>query len=150
MAQLVNVIAPIFTNEKGLFLQTLYFPLQLFSANVRGTALEVFVDSPSYAAKRFDKVPYLDVSASLDNGAVVLNVVNRHPDQDIEAEIEPQDARFAGALDVATVNGPALKTTNGFGSENVKTVKSVETVRGNKAVYRFPAHSFTQIKATLA
>jgi alpha-N-arabinofuranosidase len=150
MAQLVNVIAPIFTNEKELFLQTIYFPLQLFSANVHGTALEVFVVSPTYATKRFDKVPYLDVSASLDGGAVMLNVVNRHPDRDIEAEIEPQDARFAGALDIATVNGPALKTTNGFGSENVKTVKSTESLRGSKAVYRFPAHSFTQIKATLA
>jgi alpha-N-arabinofuranosidase len=117
---------------------------------VHGTALEVFVDSPTYATKRFDKVPYLDVSASLDGGAVMLNVVNRHPDRDIEAEIEPQDARFAGALDIATVNGPALKTTNGFGSENVKTVKSTESLRGSKAVYRFPAHSFTQIKATLA
>jgi alpha-N-arabinofuranosidase len=146
MAQLVNVIAPIFTNEKSLFLQTIYFPLQLFAANVRGAALEVFVDSPAYATRRFDKVPYLDVSASLDDRTVVLNVVNRHPDQDIEAEIEP----FAGSLDVATVNGPALKTANGFGSQNVKTVKSVETVRGSKAHYRFPAHSFTQIKAPLA
>ena len=33
MAQLVNVIAPIFTNEKGLFLQNIYYPLQLFAKN---------------------------------------------------------------------------------------------------------------------
>ncbi len=146
MAQIVNVIAPIFTNEKSLFLQTIYFPLQLFSTNVHGTALEVFVDSPTYSTRRFEKVPYLDVSASLDKGVVFLNVVNRHPDQEIEAQIEP----FTGRLEVATVNGPDLKTTNSFGAENVKTVNSVETVRSNKAVYRFPAHSFTQIKATLA
>ncbi len=145
MAQLVNVIAPIFTNEKGLFLQTIYYPLQLFAANVHGTALEVFVDSPTYSTKRFDKVPYLDVSASLDNGAVVLNVVNRHPDQEIEATIEPLE----GNLDVATVNGPTLKTVNGFGSQIVKTVKSAEAARGSKLAYRFPAHSFTQIKASL-
>ncbi|HTR38161.1 MAG TPA: alpha-L-arabinofuranosidase C-terminal domain-containing protein [Bryobacteraceae bacterium] len=31
MAQLVNVIAPIFTNENGLFLKTIYYPLQLFA-----------------------------------------------------------------------------------------------------------------------
>src|SRR6201999_2793706 len=36
MAQLVNVIAPIFTNDQGLFLQTIYYPLQLFAANMRG------------------------------------------------------------------------------------------------------------------
>ena len=31
LAQLVNVIAPIFTNDQGLFLQTIYYPLQLFA-----------------------------------------------------------------------------------------------------------------------
>jgi len=149
MAQLVNVIAPIFTNEKGLFLQTIYYPLQLFAANVKGTALEVFVDSPSYATKRFDKVPYLDVSASLDQGKVVVNVVNRHPEQEIEAEIEPQDGRFAGQIEVAVVNGSGLKVHNGFDSQNVKTANSVETVSGSKVVHRFAPHSFTQIRATL-
>src|SRR5690606_32367724 len=39
MAQLVNVIAPIFTNEQGLFRQTIYFPLQLFAQNAYGTSL---------------------------------------------------------------------------------------------------------------
>ena len=51
MAQLVNVIAPIFTNEKGLFLQTIYYPLQLFANNTRGKALELFVDSPKYSSR---------------------------------------------------------------------------------------------------
>src|SRR5438876_11002080 len=39
MAQLVNVIAPIFTNDKAMFLQTIYYPLQLFAANTRAKAL---------------------------------------------------------------------------------------------------------------
>ena len=37
MAQLVNVIAPIFTNESGMFKQTIYYPLQLFANNVYGS-----------------------------------------------------------------------------------------------------------------
>ena len=78
MAQLVNVIAPIFTNEKGLYLQTIYHPLQLFANNSRGKALELFVDSPTYKCRRFDGVPYLDASAALDNGTLVMNAVNRH------------------------------------------------------------------------
>lgn len=48
MAQLVNVIAPIFANENGLFLQTIYYPLQLFADNTKGKALDLFVDSPTY------------------------------------------------------------------------------------------------------
>ena len=31
MAQLVNVIAPIFTSETGMFQQTIFYPLQLFA-----------------------------------------------------------------------------------------------------------------------
>ena len=53
MAQLVNVIAPIFTNENGLFLQTIYYPLQLFANNTKGKALELFVDSPKYKQPPF-------------------------------------------------------------------------------------------------
>src|SRR5579885_3059102 len=86
MAQLVNVIAPIFTDENGLFLQTIYYPLQLFAKNSRGTALELFVDCPTYQSKRFDAVPYVDASAALENGVLVLNVVNRHRDQPIVLE----------------------------------------------------------------
>src|SRR5207249_6857316 len=85
MAQLVNVIAPIFSNDKGLFLQTIYYPLQLFANHTKGKALQLFVDSPKYKASRFDDVPYLDVSAGYDNGSVVVNVVNRHPGEAIEA-----------------------------------------------------------------
>ena len=98
MAQLVNVIAPIFTNEKGLFLQTIYYPLQLFANHVKGTALELFVDSPKYESKGFGQTPYLDLSASYDNGALVLNIVNRHRDQAIEVEFETQDKSFAGPV----------------------------------------------------
>src|SRR5258708_3156600 len=54
MAQLVNVIAPMFTDEKRLFLQTTFFPLELFSRNSRGTALDLFVDSPTYKTKKYD------------------------------------------------------------------------------------------------
>src|SRR6185436_8968785 len=96
MAQLVNVIAPIFTNETGLFLQTIYYPLQLFAMNSRGKALELFVDSPRYNSRRFNGVPYLDVSAAYANGSLVLNVVNRHQSQAIETEFEAQDKSFSG------------------------------------------------------
>src|SRR3982750_4017621 len=47
LAQLVNVIAPIFTNDKGIFLQTIYYPLQLFARHVKGNSLEVLVESPT-------------------------------------------------------------------------------------------------------
>jgi alpha-N-arabinofuranosidase len=150
MAQLVNVIAPIFTSDDGMFLQTIYYPLQLFANNTRGKAIELFVDSPKYKTAQFDGVPYLDASAGWDNGSLVLNVVNRHPDQSIEAEVETEDKQFAGAIAVAEVNGPDIKAENDFNKTTVETVGRSVTADGRKLRYSFPPHSFTMLKAKLS
>ena len=150
MAQLVNVIAPIFSNDKGLFLQTIYYPLQLFANNTKGKALDLFVESPKYKCARFDDVPYLDVSAGYDNGSLVVNVVNRHPDQAIETEFETEDKQFSGLVAVSEVNGPDIKAENDFGKTTVKTVERSTASDGRKLRYRFPAHSYTMLKTRLA
>ncbi len=150
LAQLVNVIAPIFTNDKGLFLQTTYYPLQLFSRNVKGKSLELFVDGPSYKSKRFDHVPYLDASASLDGADLVINVVNRHRDQAIDAVITLEDKSFAGAVSVAEVNGPDIKAENDFGKTLVATRTSSVSASGTSLTYNFPPHSYTQLRTRLA
>ncbi len=150
MAQLVNVIAPIFTNENGLYLQTIYYPLQMFAAHTKGTALELFVDSPKYKTRRFDEIPYLDISASLDNGRLVVNVVNRHRDQAIEVEFEAQDKQFNGPVSVTEVNGPDIKAENNFDTVTVKPVSRSATPEGKRLRYSFPPHSYTMLSAKLA
>src|SRR6185437_746461 len=149
MAQIVNVIAPIFTNPQGMYLQTIYYPLQLFAKNTRGVALETYVDSPTYESKRYGKTPWLDVSSSLNNGVVTINVVNRHRDQEIEADIEAEDSSFTGAFEVATVNGPDIKAENDFGKTTVKTEASSINASGSRLRHRFPAHSYTMLKGRL-
>jgi alpha-N-arabinofuranosidase len=151
LAQLVNVIAPIFTSDRGMFLQTIYYPLQLFANNCRGKSLELFHDGPKYATKRFGDVPYLDSSASYDNGGLVLNVVNRNPQQAVEADIEIEDKAFAGEVEAWEVNGPDIKAENDFDSTKVKAVRGpAARADRNRLHYAFPAHSYTMLKARLA
>lgn len=150
MAQLVNVIAPIFTSDDGMFLQTIYYPLQLFASNTKGKAIELFIDSPRYKAASYDGVPYLDASAAWDNGVLVLNVVNRHRDQSIEAEVETEDKQFGGNVAVSEINGPDIKSENDFNRTTVKTVERSLSADGRKLRYSFPPHSFTMLKATLS
>ena len=150
MAQLVNVIAPIFTSDEGMFIQTIYYPLELFAANTKGKALALFVDSPRYKTARFDGVPYLDASAAWNNGSLILNVVNRHRDQSIEAELETQDKQFTGSVAVSEVNGPDIKSENDFNKTTVKTVERSITADGQRLRYSFPPHSFTMLKARLS
>jgi alpha-N-arabinofuranosidase len=150
MAQLVNVIAPIFTSEKGMFLQTIYYPLQLFANHAKGKALGLFIDCPKYKSTRFDDVPRLDASAAYDNGALTLSVVNRHPTQAIETEVEVQDKQFSGGVSVSEVNGPDLKSENDFDKTTVKTVERNATAEGRRLRYSFPPHSYTMIRVKLA
>lgn len=161
MAQLVNVIAPIFTNENTLFKQTIYYPLQLFSQNVSGTSLDVFVDCDTYDTEEFflglgetkttrKDVPYLDVSAAYDNGQVTICVVNRHKDNAIQTEIISQEGLFAGPMKVFEVNGPDIKAMNDFGKEIVKTVQKPDiNAKGESFNYSFPPHSFTLIQGAI-
>ncbi len=149
MAQLVNVIAPIFTDEKRLFLQTIYYPLALFANNTRGTALELFVKSPTYSSRTSGDVPFLDASAAIDNGTLVINVVNRHREQPVETEIQLEDRQFSGAVDVSEVNASEIKAENSFDSTEVKTVSRSTRAESNVLRYSFPAHSYTMLKAKL-
>jgi alpha-N-arabinofuranosidase len=149
MAQMVNVIAPIFSNDQGIFLQTIYHPLQMFANNSKGKALELFTESPHYKTKRFNEVPYLDVSAAYDNGSLVLNVVNRHRDQAIETEFEAQDKQFEGAVEASEVNGPDIKAENDFNSTKVKPTTRTTRAEGHKLRYSFPPHSYTMLKTRL-
>jgi alpha-N-arabinofuranosidase len=150
MAQLVNVIAPIFTSEKGLYLQTIYYPLQLFSRNVKGRSLQLQVEGPSYKTKRFDSVPYIDASGSVDGNTLVLNIVNRHQDQAMDVTIAVEDRNFSGAVSVSEVNGPDIKAENDFGKTLVGTKTRSVSASGNSLTVSFPPHSYTQLKATLA
>ena len=150
MAQLVNVIAPIFTNEKGMFLQTIYYPLRLFANNSKGKALSLFVDCPKYNSKRFGPVSYLDVSAARNGDTLILSVVNRHRDQAIETAFELQDKRFEGAVEISEVNGPDVKSENDFGKETVKVSTRAAQAAGAKLSYRFPAHSYTMLKVRIS
>lgn len=151
MAQLVNVIAPIFTNQKGLFLQTIYYPLQLFATYCHGNALDLLVESPTYGSDQRE-VSYLDVSAAhQSDGTLVLNVTNRHRERALDAVFEAGNGQFVGEFQAFEVNGPDIKSENNFDKSEVKTTEKPSIgASGRSLKYRFPAHSFTMLKGRLA
>jgi alpha-L-arabinofuranosidase len=151
MAQLVNVIAPMMVTNDRLWMQTIYYPLQLFAANCMGQSLESFVDCPVYDAGDYKKIPYLDVSSVYNDktNELVINVVNRHKDQPIETTIENQNGKLASNATILEVNSADMKDENSVREQKVKTAEKKLMINGNGFTYRFPAHSFTQIKIGL-
>lgn len=147
--------------QNGLFKQTIYYPLQLFANNVYGTSLDVFVDCKKYNTNKFvlglgetmtqqNDVPYLDVSATYNDGDLVLCVVNRNKDEAITTDILSQNGAFSGNFQVYEVNGPDIKSENNFDKTEVSTKKKADIkANGNKITYSFPPHSLTMIKGKM-
>lgn len=151
LAQIVNVIAPIFTNEKGLFLQPIYFPIAEYARQRGNTALDVWVKSPTYRAGNRPPLGYLDVSATTDpkSGVVFLNVLNRSKGMEITAAIENQTGRLGETADVWEMNHPDLKAVHTFGNDRtVRPATRTVTLKhaGAAIVYAFPAHSLTILR----
>ncbi|HEY7089047.1 MAG TPA: alpha-L-arabinofuranosidase C-terminal domain-containing protein, partial [Tepidisphaeraceae bacterium] len=86
IAQIVNVIAPIFTRKDGILVQSIYHPMELMSRNAKGLSLTPSVESPLYSAEGTDRtdVPSIDVSSSYnpESGDASFFIVNRKIDGD--------------------------------------------------------------------
>lgn len=150
LAQLVNVIVPIFTTKNGLFYQTIFYPLQLFANHCQGTSLQTFVDCQSYEMKGKD-IPYLDVSTAYNKvkNEIIINVVNKHKDNAITTDIISQYGVFMGKANIYEVNGKDIKDENSMEKQLVKSQTKELNVKGDKFIYSFPAHSYTTIVVLL-
>jgi alpha-N-arabinofuranosidase len=86
LAQLVNVIAPIMTENGGkAWRQTIFYPFAHVSCFGRGIALNLSVSSPGYEDKEFDLVPYVEAVGTWDedSGALTVFTVNRDLDNSL-------------------------------------------------------------------
>lgn len=151
LAQLVNVIAPIFTNKEGLYLQTIYFPLVEYGKQRGHLSLDVQVSCPTYRIGRRPPVGYLDVSSTYDasEAAVYLNVLNRSEKMDITTRIDHVGGRIGNQVEVWEMNHPDLKATHTFGDdEKVRpsTQRISPRITDGGFSYRFPKHSLTILR----
>lgn len=123
LAQLVNVIAPIFTQTGGgVFEQTTYFPFMHISNYGRGAALLPLVDCPKYDCKAFTDVPYLETIATYneENEEMALFCVNKSLDESIALDIKLMDFEGYKPVEFISMDGYDKKAENTFGAVNVK------------------------------
>jgi len=148
MAQMVNVIAPIMTSEKGLYLQPIFFPLELYRTESGNRVLQNWAEGPGFESKQYGKVPYLDVCATRDErGRLSIGVVNRHKDRALAAEFEIAGAKPASQGTVFSINGPSPESMNSLAEPGVvKLDKREQGGFGDQFEFRFPAHSVTLLR----
>ncbi|WP_186755629.1 alpha-L-arabinofuranosidase C-terminal domain-containing protein [Echinicola salinicaeni] len=121
-AQTVNVLAPIMTNEKGAFLQTIYTPLKAYRQYVLPQHLAIKREGESL----FGEVQSIDATASIsqDGKEIVLAVLNLDPSEEQGLELD-----FAGGgaamewLEHIIYSAPSLDAVNDFNQQVVEEEK---------------------------
>ena len=101
LAQLVNTIAPIMTENGGpAWRQTIFYPFLHASLFGRGEVLETLIRSPQYDNRTHGDVPYLESIATWNQQAeeVTVFAVNRSPTEELLV-----DGKIAGFDKVSLV-----------------------------------------------
>lgn len=93
-AQLVNIIAPIYTNKTDVMKQTIFYPYLHASLLGRGTALQTLVECDKYNCPEYSDVPYIDsIAVETDKGVTVF-AVNRSSEE-ITLELNAENYKYA-------------------------------------------------------
>ena len=150
LAQLVNVIAPIFTKTGGgAFRQTIFYPFAAMSKYAKGNALKPIIDCPKYDCKDFTDVPYLESVASYDeeNEEVALFVVNRSMEEDVQLDISLLGFEGYKVVSFESMDGYNVYQENTFDNETVKMHSNpLPTEDGKNIVANLKALSFNIIR----
>ena len=136
--------------NKGSFKSPLFYTFKLFSNNCLGNSVDTYVTCDTFNTEKYKGIPYLDVTTvySKETNTVFINVVNRHQDKAITADIASISGDFTGKAEASLVNSDDLKAAFTFDkqSQYLPVIKDVKFT-GNKLSLTFPPHSFTQIRA---
>ncbi|WP_068619052.1 arabinosylfuranosidase ArfA [Paenibacillus tuaregi] len=123
LAQLVNVIAPIMTENGGrAWKQTIFYPYLHASQYGRGVSLRPVVDSPKYDAQDYTDVPYLD-SAVVYNEELeelTLFAVNRHLEEALELKCDVRGFEGYRIVEHIVLEHENLKAVNTAEEESVR------------------------------
>jgi alpha-L-arabinofuranosidase len=115
LAQLVNVIAPIMTNNGGeTWRQTIFYPFMHASNYGRGTALQTIVKSPVYDSKEFTDVPYLESIAvhNEEDEELTVFAVNRDTTEGLLLECDARQFEGYRVVEHLVLENEDIKAAN--------------------------------------
>ena len=157
LAQLVNVIAPLVTDDRGVLRQSTYYPYAWALRYARGHVLDLRVESETYPISaaglqadfaRDGVVPFVDVVATLDEPArqAAVLLLNRDLDGEREVVIEWAELTPARVLACETLTGTDLKAFNTFDTpRRVAPQPLPPPAPGSRMTLRLPPRSYTAL-----
>jgi alpha-N-arabinofuranosidase len=147
LAQIVNVIAPILTQEKGLLIQSIYHPFVTYSQNTQGVALAPIVDCSTYRTEDLGDVPFLDVAACYapEQSELCVFAVNRSTDRNISVDVKLSGASLGEVARAQTLTGDDPAAANSWEEpERVRPVEGEARVKNSSsACFEVPSLGLT-------
>jgi len=156
LAQLVNVIAPLVTNQTTVVRQTIYYPYAWALHHARGQLLDVRVESETYPISaaglqadvaRNDQVPWVDIVATEHAQTKQLCVLMLNRDLEGEREVALDwggGIRPSRVLACETLTGADLKASNTFEQpRRVAPQRLDPPAVSDRMVFKLPARSYT-------
>jgi len=128
LAQLVNVIAPIMTDNGGkAWKQTIFYPFAYASEYGRGYALEQVTDISTYDTRWYSEVPDVDTASVLSEDGKRLTVfaVNRDIKDAIDLEMKLLDFEGFSPVKCVALENSDPEAINTADCENVKPIEKV-------------------------
>ena len=164
LAQIINVIAALVTNQNGVLRQTIYYPYAWGIKYAKGDVLDLLVRSETYPitrnysadyvsgpAPRLEQAPYLDVAGTLDptTGHCSLLLLNRDLENEREVEIRFEDLTPTKVLQAEMLTGSDLKAANTFDNpHNIAGQQFDAPAVGPRMVVKLPARSYTALQVS--
>ena len=128
LAQLVNVIAPVMTEQGGgkAWRQTIYYPFMLTSRYGRGTVLSPVLDSPVHDTKTHGDVKDVATVAvwNEEKGEVTIFAVNRNVEEEMELTTDVRSFAGYSLVEHVVLENAEMKAVNSAAEEKVFPVQA--------------------------
>jgi len=150
-AQLVNVIPTMTTSDDDLFLQTVFFPVELFRHQSGSVALDAWCSAGELASGGH-VAPALDVTATPDpsSGRVSVNIVNLDAGSARDVLIESQRGSFEGDAELHILHHESAEARNTLEDKARVATQSQAVASGADGIrVEVPAHSLAVVTAAV-
>ena len=156
LAQILNVIAPLMTNETSVLRQSIYYPYAWALKYAHGRVLDLQVESETYPIKarglagRFRSRRSSALRGrcrddrSRRTGRSCVLMLNRDLDSERELVLEWRDPTPTRVLACETLTGPDLKAFNTFEQPQRVVPRALEPPEaGSRMTFKLPARSYS-------
>ncbi len=150
LAQLVNVIAPIFTERGGRVIrQTTFYPFAMAAKYAKGMVMHPLVHCATEGTKSYEAAPFVHTAAIYNEETLELNLFMLHRGKDT-TELE-LDFRSFGKLSMqehSILDGPDLDAINDFEHPERVKPRKAQTGTGEGSIFKIqiPAYSWNMLR----